>query len=226
MKKTLVTLTLSLAMLSCSQPDGESAEVKRIDALARDYLFLELAMGQHDPDHVDAYFGPAEIRSAAEDAALTLDDILDGAEKLAADLATLDTSGDRQLQQRLAGLQSRLVALDTRIALQQGVRLDFDEESLRLFGTQAPHYDAAHFDAILAQIDALLPGPGPLASRVNALNDAFDIPADKLPAVFEAAIAECRRRTLRHIQLPENESFTIEYVTDKPWSGYNWYKGD
>ncbi|NNF40934.1 MAG: hypothetical protein HKN64_06105, partial [Woeseiaceae bacterium] len=42
----------------------------------------------------------------------------------------------------------------------------------------------------------------------------------------EAAIAECRRRTLRHIQLPENESFTIEYVTDKPWSGYNWYKGD
>ena len=38
--------------------------------------------------------------------------------------------------------------------------------------------------------------------------------------------AECRRRTLEHIALPEGESFTIEYVSDKPWTGYNWYKGD
>jgi len=29
-----------------------------------------------------------------------------------------------------------------------------------------------------------------------------------------------------HIDLPENESFSIEYVNDKPWSGYNWYQGD
>ena len=28
------------------------------------------------------------------------------------------------------------------------------------------------------------------------------------------------------MELPEGESFEIEYVTDKPWSGYNWYKGD
>jgi hypothetical protein len=25
--------------------------------------------------------------------------------------------------------------------------------------------------------------------------------------------------------LPENERFTVEYVTNKPWSAYNWYKG-
>jgi hypothetical protein len=47
-----------------------------------------------------------------------------------------------------------------------------------------------------------------------------------LPAVFDAAIAECRRRTLEHIDLPAGESFVIEYVTGQPWSGYNWYKGD
>jgi len=27
-------------------------------------------------------------------------------------------------------------------------------------------------------------------------------------------------------QLPENESFTIQYVANKPWSGYNYYKGN
>ena len=44
--------------------------------------------------------------------------------------------------------------------------------------------------------------------------------------VFEAAIAECRARTLEHIQLVDGESFTIEYVSDKPWSDYNWYQGE
>jgi hypothetical protein len=44
--------------------------------------------------------------------------------------------------------------------------------------------------------------------------------------VFETALAECRRRTLEHIELPANERFSIEYVTDKPWAAYNWYQGD
>jgi hypothetical protein len=43
--------------------------------------------------------------------------------------------------------------------------------------------------------------------------------------VFKRAIAECRQRTLRHLRLPAGERFTVEYVTDKPWSGYNWYQG-
>ena len=29
-----------------------------------------------------------------------------------------------------------------------------------------------------------------------------------------------------HIELPPSESFTVEYVKDKPWSGYNWYQGN
>ena len=44
--------------------------------------------------------------------------------------------------------------------------------------------------------------------------------------MFDRAIAECRARTLPHVQLPANESFTVEYVTNKPWSGYNWYQGN
>jgi hypothetical protein len=53
----------------------------------------------------------------------------------------------------------------------------------------------------------------------------FAIPNDKLEAVFQQAIAGCRERTRKHIALPAAESFTLEYVTNKPWSGYNWYQG-
>ncbi len=28
------------------------------------------------------------------------------------------------------------------------------------------------------------------------------------------------------VALPAGERFTLEYVTDKPWSGYNWYQGN
>jgi hypothetical protein len=44
--------------------------------------------------------------------------------------------------------------------------------------------------------------------------------------VFKAAVEESRTRTKKRIALPDNESFAIEYVTGKSWSGYNWFKGN
>jgi hypothetical protein len=79
---------------------------------------------------------------------------------------------------------------------------------------------------VLAHIDRLVPGSGPLPARVDAFQDRFTIPKERLEPVFRAAIDECRRRTIRHIALPDEESFTLEFVTDKSWSGYNWYKGN
>ena len=52
------------------------------------------------------------------------------------------------------------------------------------------------------------------------------MPSERLDDVFQAAIDACRQETSRFIELPRGESFTVEYVTDKSWSGYNWYKGD
>ena len=51
------------------------------------------------------------------------------------------------------------------------------------------------------------------------------IPTEKLDTVFRAAINACRERTERFLELPEGENFVVEYVTDKSWSGYNWYQG-
>jgi len=127
---------------------------------------------------------------------------------------------------RIDNLIQRLRALATRIALTQGKTLPFDEESRRLFGTAAPDHDAAHFQAILDEIDSLLEGEGDLSARVNRFRDQFVIPPHRLGDVFDAAIAECRRRTLLYIELPANESFVLEYVSDKPWSAYNWYQGN
>jgi len=82
------------------------------------------------------------------------------------------------------------------------------------------------FPGIGGEIERALPGDGPLVDRYEVFRQKFIIPADRLARVFDRAIAECRARTLPHVQLPANESFTVEYVRNKPWSGYNWYQGN
>jgi len=220
MTKKLLLLVAALAVTAC----GPAAPT--MDELAREYLYLELSMGLHDGAHVDAYFGPEELKTAAEETALSLDQILTASADLSERLSAYDAGDDEMLGMRIAGLIARLHSLDTRIAINNGDLPTFDDESMALFGSQAPDYDAAHFEAILEKVNALLPGEGSLGERVETFNDQFVIPLDKLPSVFEAAMAECRKRTLEYINLPEGESFTIEYVNDKPWSGYNWYQGD
>jgi hypothetical protein len=197
-----------------------------IDALARDYLRLSLAMGAHDPAYVDAYYGPKELQDEATKAALSVDEIKKQALALQAALAAQPVPGDAMYALRLRFLQKQTVAMLGRIDVVQGKKLPFDEETARIYDVVAPHHDRAHFEAILRKIDALLPGPGTTAERVGAFREQFIIPRDKLEPVFKAAIAGCREQTLKHLQLPANESFDLEFVTNKPWGGYNWYKGN
>jgi hypothetical protein len=82
------------------------------------------------------------------------------------------------------------------------------------------------YDPVLARLETLVPGSGPLSERVDRFQDRFTIPKARLQPVFDAAIAECKRRTAQHIAMPANESFTMEFVTGKSWSGYNYYKGN
>ncbi len=226
MKLRISTIFLALLVTSCNG-EAPATRVGYLHSLAAEYLFLELSMGLHDSAHVDAYFGPEEIREHANHTALPLAEIGTRAAALAARLQDWPTeSVDAMQSARIDNLVQRLGALTTRIALNRGETILFDEESRRLFGTVAPDHDAAHFQAILDDIDNLLDGEGDLSARVNRFRNQFVIPPNRLGDVFDAAIAECRRRTHLYIALPANESFVLEYVNDKPWSAYNWYQGN
>ncbi|MEL7024372.1 MAG: hypothetical protein AAGL69_11550 [Pseudomonadota bacterium] len=215
-------VTLSFAGCGADSPQI-TAKPQTLDQLARDYLVLELAMGQVDPAHVDAYFGPGELAEQARLNGWTLVQIDREAAKLT---ASLQSARNESNALRIDGLVGRIAALRMRHRILSGQKPDFDEESEALFGAVAPDRDAAYYDAVLEEIDTLLPGEATLAERVDVFRQQFTIPPDKLDAVFRAAMAECRARTLQRIELPANERFQIEYVSDKPWSGYNWYKGD
>ena len=209
-------------MLSTSDP------ASTMNTLAERYVRLVLALGQHDADYVDAYYGPPEWRKEVEAEKPPLPDIDGRAAALAADLVEAAPSGAAEELVRLRHqyLSRQLEALRARLSMLSGTRLQFDEESKALYDAVAPTHSPEEFQGVLAELDAKLPGKGPLLERYEAFRSRFVIPRDRLDATFKAAIEGCRERTVAQVTLPPGESFTVEYVTNKSWSGYNWYQGN
>ena len=202
-----------------------SARADDLNGIAERYVKLVLAMGEHDPDYVDAYYGPAEWKKHADTERKPLDAIATEAKQLTDTLAKISKPTDEMERLRGAYLTKQLSALQARVHMLKGERLKFDEESQALYDAIAPTFSETHFQEILARLEPKLPGEGSLLQRYENWRRAFVIPKDKLDTVFQLAIKACRERTVAHIKLPPNENFTVEYVTDKPWGGYNWYKG-
>ncbi|HKI04524.1 MAG TPA: hypothetical protein VKK31_21270 [Thermoanaerobaculia bacterium] len=231
MKRLLVAPTLFLLLAGCAAQRAATPhreDPASMNGIAESYVKLALALGQHDTDYVDAYYGPPEWRTAAQTEKRPLPAIRAEAETLIAAIAALETpppGGDELVRLRHQYLLRQLQSMVSRIDLLAGRKMTFDEESKALYDAVSPALDAAHFQRVLDQLEKAVPGDGPLGQRVEAFRQRLVIPLDRLDAVFKAAVDECRRRTLEHVELPPGESFEVEYVTGKSWSGYNWYKG-
>jgi hypothetical protein len=204
-----------------------AAENDAMNALAERYVKLVLALGQHDADFVDAYYGPQEWRKDAEAVKRPLADIDSDAATALTALAAAKPGGSAEEAVRLRHeyLTKQLGALRARVSILQGRKLTFDEESKALYDAVAPTHAESEFEAVLKELESRLPGEGTLTERFDRFRSQFIIPKDRLDATFKAAIEGCRSRTRDHIPLPREESFTVEYVTNKSWSGYNWYQG-
>ena len=222
----LRSLLALLLLAGCATTPPPAADADPLDAIARDYVRLQLEIGARDEGYVDAYYGPAEWREAAQAGPRTVPQLAEAAAALQGRLAGIAVPSDSPEARRIAFLLAQLTAAQTRLRMLQGERLSFAEEAQGLYGVTPEIRPLTDYDPVVARVDALVPGGGSLAERVEAFQSRFIIPPDRLDAVMRAAIAECRRRTLEHIRLPEGESFTLEFVTGRSWSGYNWYQGD
>lgn len=226
MRNAAVLLFAATAVTACSRE--APAPPGNIDALAREYVLLSLEIGEKEEGYIDAYYGPSDIqaRAKANAANLSLTELAQETQALQEKVASLSADGDSLESRRVRFLAAQLTAAATRLKMMQGEKLSFADEAKGLFGVVPDLKSLSAYDPVLAKIETLAPGDGPLADRVESFQDRFNIPAERLKPVFDAAIAECKRRTLQHIALPKNESFKLEFVTGKSWSGYNYYKGN
>jgi hypothetical protein len=223
MRSARIALAALILALLVARPAAARAD--SLDRVARDYVRLVLEIGERDAGYVDAYYGPGRWRRAAHAHPRTLDELAAATQALG---QRLERIAPRELSldaRRKAFLAAQLGAAGLRLRLLQGGTLTFAEEARGMYGVELHLRPLSSFDPVLERLERLVPGEGSLADRVDAFQDRFVIPPDRLEAVMRAAIAECRRRTVAHIPLPQGEAFTLEFVTHQSWSGYNWYQG-
>jgi hypothetical protein len=231
--KIILLLIFTLLLISCGdrkkQRQQSDLEIK-MNSIAEEYVKLVLKIGQYDPVYVDAYYGPKEWKPAEQKLqfdSTAYNELSSAADSLLIELEELSEYKATELEtERYRFLYKQLFAVKTKIIILNGTRLPFDLESKAFYDVTVPVQTEEYFQNALDELDEILPRKGDIGERINHFKKKFEIPKEKIKTVFDAAIQECRRRTSKYIELPPGENFKAEYVENKPWGAYNWYKGN
>ena len=200
---------------------GGEREVPVPDLIARDYLLFALRLDQQIAGLVDGYFGPADLKALVDLEQLRSPArLVDDAAELRARLPAEVEEPDRR-----RWLDVQLVALGAQARALAGTGLPYLEHVTACFDYRPTRTPEAVFDAAAVELDALLPGNGPLPARIVAWDDRFTIPVDRVRRVVDALLQGFRGRAEALFGLPDGEGLAVSLVENQPWSGYNWYDG-
>ena len=219
--RVCLVLVLASPALLHAQADMISDD---LDKAGRQFVLLALSMREQDASYQIDYGGPEELEQIAISNPLTFEEISTQASEIASQLDTLDTSSATNLVRlRHDYIISSLRSLSAVARLRNGHAFTFDEESEAIYGVIAPQQSITEFEQALSQLEQLLPGAAPLHERIEQFEQPFRIPADKLIEAVQATIDECRRRSSKFLDLPENEELSLKSVSNKPWGAYQSY---
>ncbi|PVY31452.1 hypothetical protein C7458_103268 [Williamsia muralis] len=192
------------------------------NAVVEEYLRLGLAFDRLEPGFVDAFTGDPALRREVENAAAP------DPRELARQAATLraEVGGAGLTPQRAQFLTSALHALECSARKFAGDEITFVDEVRNYFDVDIEMGDPELYRQAHLDLDALLPGGGDLADRYAAHRRSEEIPADKIADAVSAFSSALRDKVRGTYTLPDTEVVDFEVVTDKPWSGFNYYLGD
>jgi hypothetical protein len=193
-----------------------------LDDLSLAYARLAFGIERHLEGIVDAWVGPADLREAAMTGpAPSGTNLVAQADALQMAVEATDLPPDR-----LDYLSAQVRALGTLARSVAGETLPYREEVAALFDIAAEPAPEADYEEALRQLDDALPGEGDVAGRMIAWRDQFEMPLEAVGPAVDRILAEVRCRAQAFAPLPEGEAIEVALVSDKPWSGYNWYLGD
>lgn len=228
--KKLAAIILAILVSACataSAPPPSVGARRTIDIVAEQWVRLALEINTHEAGYVDAYFGPGDWKVQAEANPRDVSTLKLAAENFIGMLRVVaENDTDETSRARARYLIASLESARFRLDMIEGARIPFQDEAERLFALRPPLRPLESYDPVVARIDAIVPESGPLHERMDAFRARYTIPTDRLRQVLDAAIAECRRRTIAHFDLPANENFRMEFVDHQSWGAYNWYQGD
>lgn len=193
-----------------------------IPDLIREYLLLGLRFDRLIEGFVDAYTGDPALRRQVDNEPRPDPAAL--ARRAAQLRVELSTAGLPELRARF--LDAHLTALECSGRVLAGQQVGFVAEVTAYFDVVIEPGDPEVYRQAHAEIDRLLPGADPLADRLVAYRARDEIAPERLEGAVQALSSALRDRVRASFGLPAQESVRYEVVTDKPWSGFNYYLGD
>ena len=187
------------------------------------FVRLALAIDEHMPGYIDAYFGPEEWKVQAKQAGkLLLSDLTGQAQKLSTDISEADGLS----APRREYLARHVIAMQMSLRLLQGEQVSLADEVEAIYGVRPQWKDEANFEEAYRLLDEVLPAGASLKERMLEWERSLEIPVEKVKELLPLIITRLRKFTDQKLNLPENESFTVEFVYNQPWGAYNWYLGN
>ena len=195
------------------------------DTLIREYLLLGLRFDRIEDGYVDSFTGdPALRRAVADEPAPDPADLAGQARRLLAALPDTPRTGGFD-EARADYLAAHLRALELAGRKFGGEDVGFVDEVEAYFDVRIAKGDPDAYRQAHVALDEALGGAGPLAERIRAHRVADEIPPERLEECIHAFSSALRDRVRATYPLPDSEAITYQVVTDKPWSGFNYYLG-
>lgn len=192
-----------------------------LDPVSADYVRLAFRMEPHIAGLIDAYSGPTDIRDAAQAEPATAADLVRDADALLERIAIEDLA-----LSRVDYLTAQAAALATLARTLAGEEIAYVDEVRQLFDIEAERVPDDAYAAAIAMLAEALPGDGAVPERLQRWKRQFEITVDAAKIAIDQIMNEARSRASGLTALPDDESVEIAFVSDKPWSGYNWYLGN
>ncbi|CAN5479968.1 hypothetical protein BH11ACT6_BH11ACT6_23080 [soil metagenome] len=196
------------------------------DTLIREYLLLGLRFDRVEEGYVDSFTGDQALRQAvANEPAPDPADLVRQAQRLldALPQVPLDTSFTSERVDYLGAHLRALACAGRKFA---GEPVGFVDEVREYFDVTITKGDPDRYRAAHAKLDDALGGTGSLTERMQAYRSSEEIPPERLGECIEAFSSALRDRVRADFPLDARETINYEIVTDKPWSGFNYYEGD
>ncbi|MEO5887817.1 MAG: hypothetical protein ABIQ77_09150 [Anaerolineales bacterium] len=197
--------------------------VKGDQQISEEFVKLALAINEHLPGYVDSYFGSYQWEQESKQAGkLPLPNLTEKADRLAEAISQADGMDT----QRKDFLTSQVTAMQMSLRMLAGEKVSLAEEVHALYDVQPQWKDESNFEEAHKELSQILPVGGSLKERNEKWKKSLEIPIGKVRELLPFITARLRELTSKKFQPPENESFAVEFVSDQPWSAYNWYLGE
>lgn len=195
-------------------------------ALIRDYLMLGLRFDRIEEGYVDAFTGdPALRRAVADEPAPQPGDLVLQADRLLAAIPEVPRDSSFT-DQRADFIGAHLRALACAARKFAGQPVGFVDEVRSYFDVDISRGDPDKYRAAHVRLDEALGGTGSLIERMEAHRRGDEIPPERLEECIHAFSSALRDTVRATYPLPDSEKIRYEVVTDKPWSGFNYYEGN